>query len=33
MERYFRFYERQVAIGIVIAIASFVIFLVTEIFK
>ena len=32
MDRYYKFYERQVAMGMVIAIITFVIFLVVELF-
>lgn len=33
MDRYYKFYERQVAMGMVITIISFVVFLVLELFK
>jgi hypothetical protein len=33
MERYFRFYEKRIATGIIIALISFVIFFVIEVFK
>jgi hypothetical protein len=33
MERYYKFYERQIAAGIIIALISFVVFFVVELLK